>query len=65
MPMTLNDHIHSELFDKEERVVVPSVEKKKPLPKIKYKTDYTKTVLWVSLVTFTVILWTIIYNLIF
>lgn len=65
MTMKLNDHIHSELFDKEERVIVPSVEKKKPVPPPRYKTDYTKPILWISLGTLTVILWTIIYNLIF
>jgi len=60
----LNDHIHSELFDKEERVIVPSVEKKKPLPQ-KQKTDYTKSIVWISAGAITVLLWTIIYNLIF
>ena len=64
MTRRLNDHIHSELFNKEERVIVPSVEKKKPLTP-RYKTDYTKPILWISLGTVTVILWTIIYNLIF
>lgn len=64
MTRKLNDHIHSELFNKEERVIVPSVEKKKPLPP-KLKTDYTKSILWISMVLITVVIWTIIYNLIF
>ena len=64
MSRKINEHIHSELFDKEERVIVPSVEKKKPLPP-KQKKDYTKAITWISMLAITVILWTIIYNLIF
>ena len=65
MTMKLNDHIHSELFDKDQRAVVPSVDKSKPVPTPRYKTDYTKPLLWASMIAITVVLWTIIYNLIF
>lgn len=65
MSRKINDHIHSELFNKEERVIVSSVEKKKPLPKPKYKTDYTRAIVWTSMIAITVLLWTLIYNLIF
>ena len=33
--------------------------------KPKYKTDYTRTILWASLVLITVAVWATIYNLIF
>ena len=33
--------------------------------KPKPKTDYTKPIVWISMVAITVLLWTIIYNLIF
>jgi len=33
--------------------------------KPKYKTDYTKSILWISLVAIAVAIWTTIYNLIF
>jgi hypothetical protein len=39
--------------------------KPKPKPKLRYKTDYTRTILWTSLVAITITIWTIIYNLIF
>lgn len=35
--------------------------KKKP----RYKTDYTKSILWISMAAIAVAIWTIIYNLIF
>jgi len=35
--------------------------KKKP----RYKTDYTRSILWISLVAIAVAIWTTIYNLIF
>ena len=34
-------------------------------PKLRYKTDYTRTIIWASLVLITVAVWTTIYNLIF
>jgi len=37
----------------------------KPQPKPKPKKDYTKSILWSSMVVATVLLWTLIYNLIF
>ena len=33
--------------------------------KPKEKTDYTKSILWIGLVVFTIVLWITIYNLIF
>lgn len=33
--------------------------------KPKYKKDYTRNILWTSIIIFAVILWTIVYNLIF
>jgi hypothetical protein len=33
--------------------------------KPKYKTDYTKSILWISMVVIAVAIWTTIYNLIF
>ena len=35
--------------------------KKKP----RYKTDYTRSIVWISLVAIAVAIWTTIYNLIF
>jgi len=34
-------------------------------PKPRYKTDYTRSILWISLVAIAVAIWTTIYNLIF
>jgi hypothetical protein len=34
-------------------------------PKPRYKTDYTKTIVWVILAVITIAIWTTIYNLIF
>lgn len=48
----LNNHIKEVMGIKEQ-------------PKPKLKTDYTKTILWTSIGTIAVVLWTIIYNLIF
>lgn len=54
----LNNHI------KEVMKITPT--KKVTTPKkVKVKTDYTKSILWISMGAITVLLWTIIYNLIF
>jgi hypothetical protein len=37
----------------------------KEQPKQRYKTNYTKAIIWISMVAITVLLWTVIYNLIF
>ena len=34
-------------------------------PKPRYKTDYTRTILWTTLVIITIAIWATIYNLIF
>ena len=34
-------------------------------PKQRYKTDYTRSILWISLAAITIAIWTTIYNLIF
>jgi|694.fasta_scaffold15579_3 5-enolpyruvylshikimate-3-phosphate synthase len=54
----LNNHI------KEVMEITPT--KKSTAPKkVKVKTDYTKSIVWISAGAITVLLWTIIYNLIF
>ena len=54
----LNNHI------KEVMKITPT--KKVTTPKeVKVKKDYTKSILWISTGAITVLLWTIIYNLIF
>lgn len=37
----------------------------KTKPKLRYKTDYSRTILWATLVAITIAIWTTIYNLIF
>ncbi len=57
----LNDHVKEALNIKlTERVLTPELIKLK-----KKKKDYTKAIVWISMVAITVLLWTIIYNLIF
>lgn len=34
-------------------------------PKQRFKTDYSRTILWATLVAITIAIWTTIYNLIF
>ena len=34
-------------------------------PKKRYKTDYSRTIVWATLVAITIAVWTTIYNLIF
>jgi hypothetical protein len=57
----LNEHVREALNIKlTERVLTPELIKLK-----KEKKDYTKAIVWISMVAITVLLWTIIYNLIF
>jgi hypothetical protein len=39
--------------------------KNKPEPKLRYKTEYTRSILWISMVAIAVAIWITIYNLIF
>ena len=57
----LNNHVKEALNIKlTERVLTPKLIKLK-----KEKKDYTKAIVWISMGIVTVVLWTIIYNLIF
>lgn len=57
----LNEHVKEALNIKlTERVLTPELIKLK-----KEKKDYTRVIVWSSMVAITVLLWTIIYNLIF
>lgn len=54
----LNNHI-------KEVVGVPTAKKTTKPKEVKVKTDYIKPIVWISMGIVTVVLWTIIYNLIF
>ena len=66
----LNNHIKEVVNPKKVIKTSPIIRNEsffgsKEQPKQRYKTDYTKAITWISILAITVILWTIIYNLIF
>ena len=54
----VNDHV-------KKVVGIPTTTKKTTTPKKVIKKDYTKAIVWISMGAITVLLWTVIYNLIF
>ena len=54
----VNNHV-------KEVIGVTATEKSTKPKVVKVKTDYTKSIVWISMGAITVLLWTIIYNLIF
>lgn len=66
----INQHIKEVIDSKKVIKTSPIIQNEsilglKEQPKLKLKTDYTRSILWVSMVLITVLLWTVIYNLIF
>lgn len=66
----INQHIKEVIDSKKVIKTSPIIQNEsilgsKEQPKSKLKTDYTRSILWISMALITVLLWTVIYNLIF